>query len=443
MDFVQAVRVLVFGFLTQLPIFMTMWSLTVLPEILKLNYGVEGAGRRSVVAGYFYSSFFYGIIIGSFIWPHVLNHISKRNALFIAMALQGILTALTGMSDSLYYLYAMRLLCGLMHNINTVGKDFIFEFCNDKYRQRAFSFKSCFSILASFAGPFVGYHIYMHTGKSFAQSCVIIAGVYLIALTLFLVFFYLIKSDLNATRSVISVEDEETHKLTNGKVKKQIGLKETVKYCIENRELRAFMLVYLITNGVFKTINVITVFYLEAPFSEEGLGVDSMTLTYISLLSYLPCVIVLLSAPSFVPKKLGYRPYIMMVLSLFSLAILMLPVFKDIMTPANYQKFIWFVYLNQVLLYFANPKLFSPAINYLVGKSVSRRMRASANAVTFIGSTLASALLLNIIAPLYSMSIENEYLMKFDPYGKYLAFVILAMLIWLCIYLLREHKKTS
>lgn len=441
MDLVQASRVFVFGFITQLPILLTMWSLTVLPEILELNYGVESPGRRSIVAGYFYTSFFYGMILGSFIWPHVLNYISKRNALFIGLAVQAGLSAVMGMNDSLMYLYSIRFLCGLMHNINTVGKDFIFDFCDDTYRQYAFSFKSCFGILAGFAGPFVGYCVYMYTGKSFAKSCVIISAVYLVALVLFIIFFYIIRVDMNVSKSEINPDDEETHQLNADGPKKQIGLGETIRYCMGNAKLRSYILVYLIMNGVFKTINVITVFYLEAPFGREGLGVDSMTLTYIALVSYFPCLIILLSAPSFVPNKIDYRHYIMAISVVFSLTIIMLPVFKDLLTAENYSKYVWFVYFNQTLLYCANPKLFSPAINYLVNKAVSRRMRTAANAVTLLGSTLSSAVLLNLIAPLYSMSIEDDRLLRYAPYNKYIAFGVLALLIWVSIYLLKEKKK--
>ena len=443
MDIVQLARVIVFGFLTQLPIILTMWSLTILPEILELNYGIEKPGERTIIAGYYYTTFFYGLILGSFIWPHALNYISKRNALFLGIVVQCVLCAVMGLRTNVHYLYAIRFACGLMHNINTVGKDFIFEFCDETYRQYAFSFKSCFGILAGFGGPFLGFYMYLYTGKSFSQTSILIAGIYLISILMFIVFFYLIKADLNATRSVSSYDDEEKQKLKTGEVKKQIGLVDTLKYCITHAELRAYMLVYFITNGVFKTINSITVFYLEAPFMEEGLGVNSKLLTYISLMSYVPCVIVLLSAPLYVPQKINYRHYIMGILTIFSTSVILLPAFKDILTQQNYSKYIWFVYLNQIILYSTNPKLFSPTINYLVGKSVKRRMRASANAVTFIGSTLTSAIMLNLIAPLYSFSIENEYFLQYNPYSKYSAFAVLTILLYICIYLLKNRKHSN
>lgn len=75
--------------------------------------------------------------------------------------------------------------------MNTVGKDFIFEFALPEYQQYSFNFKSCFGIFASFVGPYMGYYIYEWSGKSFFVGSLIVSCFYLVALVLFLIFFYI------------------------------------------------------------------------------------------------------------------------------------------------------------------------------------------------------------------------------------------------------------
>ena len=78
-----------------------------------------------------------------------------------------------------------------MHNLNTVGKDFIFEFADLDHRQYAFSFKSCFGIFASFAGPYIGYYIYQFANKDFELASFYISiYFYIPALITFIILFY-------------------------------------------------------------------------------------------------------------------------------------------------------------------------------------------------------------------------------------------------------------
>lgn len=79
----------------------------------------------------------------------------------------------------------------MLHNLNTVGKDFVFEFAEPEWRQFAFSIKSQFGIMASFVGPYVGYYIYKYSGDSFIKSSMYVSGVYVISLIAFYILFYL------------------------------------------------------------------------------------------------------------------------------------------------------------------------------------------------------------------------------------------------------------
>ena len=41
------------------------------------------------------------------------------------------------------------------------------------------------------------------------------------------------------------------------------GLWGVFKHCLENKEIRGYILVYIISNGVFKTATMIIIFFME------------------------------------------------------------------------------------------------------------------------------------------------------------------------------------
>lgn len=68
----QYSRIFTFSFLTFLPIFISLWCITILPEIIDRNLGYKSVEDKTVIASYFFTSFFYGLIIGSLIWPSIV-----------------------------------------------------------------------------------------------------------------------------------------------------------------------------------------------------------------------------------------------------------------------------------------------------------------------------------------------------------------------------------
>ena len=108
--------------------------MTVMPTIVKKNLGYTSAREATKVAGFFFTSFFYGLIIGSFFWPSIIKYTSKRNVIFFAVFFQMLFNAFQGSIDSIYWLCFCRFMCGMLHNLNTVGKDFIFEFAEPEWR---------------------------------------------------------------------------------------------------------------------------------------------------------------------------------------------------------------------------------------------------------------------------------------------------------------------
>ena len=101
-------------------------------------------------------------------------------------------------------------------NINSVGKDFIFEFSHDKYVQWTFSFKSIFAVVMLFISPMIGYELYQWTGKDFNKINLLIALLYFGSTFIFYIIFYLMWSPKPESHVALD-EDEEKE----GLVKKE------------------------------------------------------------------------------------------------------------------------------------------------------------------------------------------------------------------------------
>lgn len=193
------------------------------PEIISYNLGYNSIKDKSTIVAYFFTSFYYGIIVGSLTWPTLVRYISKRNCILIALAVQGLFNGFQIYFNSVWWLCFCRFICGFFQIFSTVGKDFIFEFALPEFRQYAFNFRSCFSILASFIGPFIGFHIYQAMGKSFFKSCLIISLFYALGIILFLLFFYIDyhpeelkrKKLLQKTKKKEKKDDEERELVAN------------------------------------------------------------------------------------------------------------------------------------------------------------------------------------------------------------------------------------
>lgn len=60
-------------------------------------------------------------------------------------------------TDDVYKIFFLRFLTGVGLNINSVGKDFVFEFTHDKYIQWTFSLKGIFAVVFLFITPMAGF----------------------------------------------------------------------------------------------------------------------------------------------------------------------------------------------------------------------------------------------------------------------------------------------
>lgn len=114
---------------------------------------------------------------------------------------------------------------------------------------------------------------------------------------------------------------------------------------------------------------------------------------------------------------------------ILGLTIIFMPMMRDLFTNEELRKKEWIPYLNLMMMYSFNPKLFSPFVNYVLNSKMPKKDRTAINSITFISSTLSSSILINIFGPLYAASFSNSYLLSFNPWNKYISFFALFVIL--------------
>jgi len=457
MEIRQVYRILTFAYITLLPNLLVFWILTILPEIVVNNLEVTDKRQISKVVGLFDGVFFIGLIVGSFIWPYTLKLISKRTALFLSLLFQGAFNALTGQAKTVEVLIFLRFITACFSNMNTVGKDFIFDFAKPNYRQYAFSVKNVFSVAAAFLGPLLGYYVYQYSNKSLSLSLLYISCFYLVGIFLFILVFYLDYSDTEwMPQSTVALDEEripiaeqtadqylEEVKPEISEKRRQKGIGEVCSYILKNPDLRGIVIVYFITNGIYKTQVMISIMFLETAWNDGGMGIDSKIVAMINVLTYIPVALTILVAPIFVPKRVSYAAFMnfMIIALLFSL--FFLPFSRDLIKRGRPSDFIWIVYLLQSIVNCVTPKMYSPFLNYLLNKRVDRYSRTALNSITFVLSNLSAALMVILILPFYSVSMFDDFFLQYKPYNKYFCFVLMDIVLLISLPFVRHVKSVD
>jgi MFS family permease len=457
MEIRQIIRLFVFGYFSFLANFLSFWIAAVLPQVVVNDLKVTDPEKVSQVGAFFFSFYFVGVICGSLAWPYVLRIMSKRGSILFALVLQGLFTVFTGLTINLSLVYACRFFTGVFNNINTVGKDFIFEFAKPNYRQYAFSLKSCFTVAGTFVGPFLGFYLYTWSGNSLRTSLICLGALYLTAVVLFILVFYIDfekdeshDKDPVVVQSQISEEEKNLIRADEGDIEKnkphkhvskQKGLIKVTKEVFSNPKLKNLTIVYFLTNGIYTTKNFILIFYLESSWEDQGLGISPKLISYINFYVFFPCFIFLLTSPLFVPAKVSYVTIIKQIVIITIFILIMIPMMRDLIPQNSIQSQMWIVCLLYGLSNFFNPNLFSPFINFYLNNNVDKYSRTALNSITFIFSTISTTIIITLVSPLLSISLHNEHFKAYAPYNKYFCFVLLDILLVFNLIYLKETKE--
>lgn len=421
MKFTLFLRLAIFGILNFIPLLTIQWSIIILPDILETNLKIKDKTQFSFIAGYLVISYFYGRLIGSFVWPVLVRIVNKRICILISFLLMGITNALSGIGTNVYMICLCRLIAGIALNINTVGKDFLFEFCDEKYRQLGLLIDSAFCLLGGLAGPFIGYYLYYLFDKDFGTTCIAIAFFFFAGFLMFFqVFFVSYVPPLNTSHN-----EEELHNMLEfeGKLT-STSLRGMIYQCYKDPIIRSLILAYGITIASTDCELLLSVLYLQVPWENYGLGISSQSLSILSLICFVPSCIFLLSSYKFVPKHMQYFTFIRTILVIFTIATALTPLLRDIIPNSYHDNYNIFIFIVQGSKYIFNGFTFAPFIHYLLNKRTERNVRTIINSINFVVSTIIIIVALNVIVPLLSLSLYGSIFIEYRRYSKNIAFFI-------------------
>lgn len=532
MELRQVCRLVTFGYVTALPSILIFWILPLLPEVISVNLGVTDPSQISRIASYFEAAFFIGLIVGSLLWPYALHITSKRNAILIGLVLQGVSNALNGQTTSIPTFIFLRFLTACFSNVNTIGKDFIFDFAKPKYQQYAYNVKNLFSLASSFGGPILGWYIYEKYDHNLADSLIFISMFYGVGIALFVVVFYLdftqgdnqeietedskpkeepveeehkmliqdeglpecseeeeqdsnadvseqeeqpqankltddkVVTDVKRTNTQTEIKDVPDSKLIRGmqplhdslvvsedayllegeeRPPERMSLMDVFVHCLFDNNMRNLIVVYFITNGVYKAQVLVTIFFLETSWKDHGYGLSAQVVATINICCYIPVAISVAVSPLFVPSKVSYSHYTTFLIVLLAVALFSVPLSRELVGGQSRYVSISIAYGIQAIVNISTPKMYSPFLNFIMNKSMHSDYRTSLNSITFILSNLSAACLVLLIVPFYSQSMFDPAYTQYAPYNKYFCFVFLDMFLMIVlpfIWSMNEEFKT-
>lgn len=520
--------------------------MTVLPLILRYNLSVESDKAISNYLSMYFSSFYYGGILGAFIWPYITNHLSKRNCILFSLTLQGIFNTLSGCFNKFILICLFRFLIGFSYNLNTVGKAFLLEVCEEKYQQYAFTIEMCFSLFGVFVSPLLGYKLYTYTGYDYKTTCLYLLMLYATGIALFVIFFYVIS--IKKTKVQIELEDElklmkaditgfygfklhcsddpdyervgtnskksikkktmekrkkfiEQSKIKEAEQKEILTKNKTEIEKIDDHEVRSYipanrrkssvkekkraysdrpideeydeetqrllttirprrkgntgifdvlravnkpslvrslLIVHILMTALHKIQTFLSVLYLEMSVKKGGFGISAAELSYLSVICYVPSLIILLASPTIIPSKMRYFTFIKAIIVFYGIVFTLIPVIKDFSGFLGVRLTYIFILSVQGLAIAISPRILAPFINYLINKGVRRAERTAVNAINYIFSTFFSAAFLNIIIYIYSITVAgSDNNTVWGIVNKYIVFILFGVCITYTVNLLK------
>jgi hypothetical protein len=425
------------------------WILSVMPVIVSENFGTSREEEKSGAASRYFIYFFVGLIIGSLAWPIVVRYIPKRECIILGLLFQALTNYLVGTAPTFGYLCFWRFWFGFFHLVNTLGKDFLYEFADHTQRQSIFIMRSIAVLISSFFGPLFGYLVYYGTGKSLASSLAVISLIYLSAVVFFAIVFYCSPFIAHAhdfsseeTQS-LNVEEGAVHAEINLVRHKQIGVWPMLKFIARKKELRNLVLGFWMVFSVYNTQMLLSVFFIETPWHSQGLGLSDKEVSYLVVAVFLPIIMIFVISNKLVPKRITMFSLFQVVIFANMLFMLLVPAMRDLTTGLTHHQRLLLIYVLVSLFLTFNPNLISPFLNLHMNNQVPRNGRTTFNSITFIGCSLCVITLFATIIPLFSRTMFDPAWVQYSPYSKYVCFIVLDFVLGLGAYLLRKPAEVK
>lgn len=429
MKILTVLRLLTLSFLTFLPTLSSFWSLTIFRNIFLNNFEVKEPSMISTYASYYLTSFLFGSILGSFFWPIMIHYILKKDCLLIGLIVQGIMCFIQGFYYNIFWLIGCRFIAGCFNNIFTVGRDFLFEVSeNRKYRIFGFSMKSVFTLCGNYFGPWLGYHIYFSTGLNFDHSSKIISFFFIFATIIFIFLFNILPHDPNLDPKTREEEEENMILMTEYSQEEDHldQIRRSIKICFRKKDIRGWVLIYMIFNSVSKTNLLISILFLEEPLS-VGMNISPKDMANITFFGFFPSIVLIFFSPFIVNNFISDKNFIKLVVFIYIILTITLPILKDLFKIISYQKYQWIVYVVELCILCSSSSLISPYFYYFVIKKTPLKYRTSVNSAIFYTMTFINSILVIVGCHLYSLTMHSPFFEKFAPFNKYILFGIFAL----------------
>lgn len=455
MPFVLYSRLAIHTLLNGIPCLAYQWTTIVLPELLRNSFAITDKTMVSLYASLFYVSYFCGILLSCFIWPFVVKRVSKRRCLLFSTVMFGVLTMCSGIGNNLTVLLVCRFLTGMFLNVNSIGKDLLFEFTKGNLRQVGLSFDSAVALVMNLGGPLFGLTIYHATGDNLQESLIWVGSVYLVAAFFFVIFFFLVpysekhRNSFNVDEAIkrereMLKDTEKAPLMQEKKGKMQIVTRsgrEVIYWAIHYKPLRNPILVYGISLAVTNCDLLLTVIFLETAWTDGGMGIDAGSLSLLFALSVIPAVIILLVTPSFCPSKISYSAFMRTFMSLFGIGVFLTPLVRDLIPERHHNTLKTIAYGIVMIKNCSNGRLYAPFIHFHLNSKCNRYIRTLINTINFIVATVLTILLVNLVVPLLSIMMFDERFKQFEPYNKYPLFFVLVALQLVSLALIQDNQN--
>lgn len=423
------------------------WILSVIPQIVTNNFHVSDPQEKSSVGGQFFTFFFIGLISGSLVWPSVVRFIAKRDCILIGLLGQAFTNFMVGRSNSLTVMFFWRFLFGFFHCINTIGKDFLYEFAHSQHRQLIFTLRSIAVLIASFFGPIFGYMIYYSTQQSLDKSLMYISLLILSSAVLFFIAFYIVApnqrplENQNEESQHLMEEDSGIHNDVQVQKLVQIPLSIMLSHIFKTKDLRNLVLGFWLVFSIYNTQMFLAVFYIETAWSDYGLGLTDRQVSLLVLVIFVPTLCVFILSSALIPKHVSIFAYFRFIIVANIILLVLMPGLRDLLDGFSYQPRMQLIYSFLGIALTFNPNLISPFLNYHMNNKIPKNGRTSFNSITFIGCSCCVILMFSTIVPLFSISMFDSRFTNYAPYNKYTCFVIMDVLLIIGGILLRRPKE--
>lgn len=420
------------------------WILSVMPVIVTNNFGESSNEQKSATASSYFIYYFLGLIFGCLMWPVVVRFVPKRECLFSGLVLQAVANYLVGYVNSFGWMCFWRFWFGSFHLVNTIGKDFLYEFVKHEGRQFVFVLRSIAVLVSSFFGPLIGYYLYYGNGMSLRVSLMWVSMFYVVSFVLFAIAFYAfpyrkpVHDGANEELHGLTAEDGDIHHESHVAKKTQISFSVMLKYIFKRKDLRDLVLGFWMIFSVYNTQMFLTVFYIETSWNDYGLGLSDREVSYLVLAVFLPIIMIFLLSGKIVPKYLPMYSMFRIVVIANMVFMLIIPAIRDFTGQMTHDQRLYLIYGLVSLFLTFNPNLISPFLNFHMNNKVPNNGRTVFNGITFIGCSLCVIAIFSTVIPLFSKTMYDPRFTQYEPYNKYICFVVLDIILAFGVFLLKK-----